>query len=246
VKDRVVVVGGGVTGLAAAGFLAGTHDVTLLEREPELGGYCRTIYQDGFTWDYSGHFFHFRTPWVAERLHARLDRSQLLRVAKRSRVWFRGGYVDYPFQYNIHQLPAADLVRCLADMYAAEAERRTEFGSFADMLYGRYGRALSDLFLIPYNEKLYATSARDLDPDAMGRFFPHIEYGKLLRRLAGREAPATYNDHFDYHRLGARAFVDALASWVPASAIHTGVGASASTSRAGWSGRAGATGRTTA
>ena len=60
-KERVLIVGGGVSGLAAAGFLADEFDCRLLEKEDEIGGYCRTLYQDGFTWDYSGHFFHFRT-----------------------------------------------------------------------------------------------------------------------------------------------------------------------------------------
>jgi protoporphyrinogen oxidase len=223
VRERVVIVGGGVTGLALAGFLADSHAVTLLEREGEVGGYCRTIYQDGFTWDYSGHFFHFRHRWVADRVHARLDRENLLSVRKVSSVHFRGRHVPYPFQYNIHELPLADFVRCLADMHEAEAAGPREWRSFRDMLYGRYGRALSDLFLVPYNEKLYARSCDQLDPEAMGRFFPHIDLQRLLRRIAGDAAQPTYNDRFSYHRRGARAYVEALASYVPRGVVQTGV-----------------------
>lgn len=220
-KERVVIIGGGVTGLAAAGFLADRFACTLLERESEVGGYCRTFYRDGFTWDWSGHFFHFKTPWVAERLHSRLDPADLLTVRRVSRVHFRGGYVDAPFQHHIHQLPLADFVRCLADMHEAQTRPPAPFESFRDMLYGRYGRALSDLFLIPYNEKLYAIDAARLDPEAMGRFFPHIEVGTLLRGLADAARQATYNTTFSYHKRGAQAYVEALASHVPRGVIRT-------------------------
>ncbi|HEU4336468.1 MAG TPA: FAD-dependent oxidoreductase [Nocardioides sp.] len=49
---RVVVVGGGFAGMAAAARLARLgHDVTLLERSERLGGALSTVEQDGFAWD---------------------------------------------------------------------------------------------------------------------------------------------------------------------------------------------------
>jgi UDP-galactopyranose mutase len=49
---KVVVIGGGIGGLAAAARLAKQgHGVTLLESLPELGGAVATVSQDGFRWD---------------------------------------------------------------------------------------------------------------------------------------------------------------------------------------------------
>jgi phytoene dehydrogenase-like protein len=49
---RVVVVGGGFGGMAAAARLARLgHEVTLLERSAHLGGALSSVEQDGFTWD---------------------------------------------------------------------------------------------------------------------------------------------------------------------------------------------------
>jgi uncharacterized protein len=42
-RQRVVIVGGGVAGVALAWLLDGVHDVVLLEAAPELGGHARTI-----------------------------------------------------------------------------------------------------------------------------------------------------------------------------------------------------------
>lgn len=49
---RVVVVGGGFGGMAAAARLAKLgHEVTLLERSDHLGGALTTVERDGFAWD---------------------------------------------------------------------------------------------------------------------------------------------------------------------------------------------------
>jgi len=62
-----VVIGAGVSGLSFANWWRERHPgagVVVLEAEGEPGGYCRTVVQDGFVWDYSGHFFHFRDPSI--------------------------------------------------------------------------------------------------------------------------------------------------------------------------------------
>jgi protoporphyrinogen oxidase len=221
--QRIVIVGGGVTGLAAAGFLADRADCMLLERESEVGGYCRTIYRDGFTWDYSGHFFHFKNEWVADRLHSRMRADEIHIITKIARIYFRGQYVDFPFQLNIDQLPKADFLRCLAEMYGVSQSRPAPYASFQDMVYARYGKSISEFFLIPYTEKLYATPASRLDPDAMGRFFPHVDFSMLISSMEKKVAQPTYNDTFAYHSRGAKAYVEALASYVPPDVVHTGI-----------------------
>ena len=40
---RIAVIGGGISGLGAAHFLSGAHQVTLYEAEPRLGGHARTV-----------------------------------------------------------------------------------------------------------------------------------------------------------------------------------------------------------
>lgn len=53
---RVVVVGGGYGGLAAAVRLAKLgHGVTLVESAPEVGGALRPVVDEGFSWDSSAH-----------------------------------------------------------------------------------------------------------------------------------------------------------------------------------------------
>src|SRR5262245_51921295 len=105
-KVGTLVIGAGVTGLAAAAALGarGDDDYLVVEADAEIGGYCKTIKKDGFVWDYSGHFFHFKHPDVEAFLRERMAGQHVRSVIKKSFIDYEGTFVDFPFQKNIHQL----------------------------------------------------------------------------------------------------------------------------------------------
>lgn len=226
---RTLIIGAGISGLATAAALGerGDLDYLVLEADGEIGGYCKTIKKEGFVWDYSGHFFHFKHPEVEAWLRERMPHQRILDVEKKSFIDYRGHQIDFPFQKNIHQLPQAEFIECLYDLYFARApkellsqvspppsERSIQLDeSFESMLYGRFGRSIAEKFLIPYNEKLYACDLGSLDKDAMGRFFPHADLTDIIRNMKVANN-ATYNAKFTYPEGGAIEYVKALASAV--------------------------------
>jgi protoporphyrinogen oxidase len=211
-STRHLIIGAGVSGLATAAAL-GDEDYLVLEADAEIGGYCKTVRRDGFVWDYSGHFFHFKHPEIEAWLRARMPGQDIRTIAKKSFIRYGAGVVDFPFQKNIHQLPQAEFIDCLHDLYfarAAGAPKAPE-GNFKEMLYARFGRSIAEKFLIPYNEKLYACDLATLDRDAMGRFFPHADLTDIVRNMRAADN-ATYNASFTYPAGGAIEYVNALAS----------------------------------
>ena len=218
-RTKYLVIGGGMSGLSFADWVPG-DDYLVMETLNELGGYCRTIKQDGFVWDFSGHFFHFRRPEIERYLVERMGDQEIRTVAKQSRIYFQGTMVDFPFQKNIHQLPKEDFIDCLHDLYfkdeAYPAERAGE--SFEAMLYAKFGRGIAERFLVPYNEKLYATDLKTLDVDAMGRFFPYADVPEIIRNFR-RADNASYNATFTYPEGGAIQYVHATAAGVNSDKI---------------------------
>ena len=221
-----LIVGAGISGLATAAFTqrsAPDESCLVLEADREIGGYCKTVKRDGFVWDYSGHFFHFKEPDIEAWLRERMPGQKIRAVEKRSLIAYAGGFIDFPFQKNIHQLPKDEFIDCLHDLYFARANTQGAGGggSFKEMLYERLGKSIAEKFLVPYNEKLYACDLGTLDKDAMGRFFPHADLSDIIRNMKTPDR-ASYNARFTYPEGGAIEYVKALASETPATAIALG------------------------
>jgi protoporphyrinogen oxidase len=222
-----VVIGAGASGLGFANWWRERHPgapVVVLEAAAEPGGYCRTVVQDGFVWDYSGHFFHFKDPAIEAWLRARMPGQEVRTVVKRSAIRYAGRDIDFPFQKHIHQLPLDDFLECLVELYfrpgsaAGDGPPR----SFGDMLVRRLGKGITEKFLRPYNEKLYATDLDRLDVDAMGRFFPHADIADIIANMRPKPPGAGdggYNATFTYPAGGAVQYIHALLRDLPAGAV---------------------------
>lgn len=204
-STKFLIVGGGITSLSFAAALE-ESDYLVIEALSDVGGYCQTVKQDGFVWDYSGHFFHFRHPEIERQLVDRIGTHRVRTVEKQSKIFFADDWVDFPFQKNIHQLPRDHFLDCLVDLFERP---QTEPSNFYEMLHAKFGRGISERFLVPYNEKLYATDLRRLDVDAMGRFFPHADVPSIIRGFRHSDNQS-YNATFTYPEGGAIEYVRAI------------------------------------
>ena len=86
------------------------------------------------------------------------------------------------------------------------------------MLYGKFGRSITEKFLRPYNEKLYAVDLSRLDKDAMGRFFPYADVKDIVLNMKKGDN-SSYNTTFLYPKDGAAFIVDKLMTEIDRSRI---------------------------
>ena len=218
----VVCIGAGVSGLGFANAWRARDPgarVVVLERDDEPGGYCRTVEQAGFVWDYSGHFFHFKHPEIEQWLRDRMPGEDVRTVERVAKIRYAGRDIDFPFQKHIHQLPLPEFLECLTELFfRPEGTPR----SFGEMLYARLGKGITDKFLRPYNEKLYATDLDTLDLDAMGRFFPHADLADIIANMRPGARMHGYNATFTYPAGGAVRYIHALLRDLPADAVACG------------------------
>ena len=208
-----VIVGAGVSGLAYAGF--SKNECLLLEKDAEIGGYCKTIKWGDFVLDYSGHFFHFRDTFLEDYICRNMVHDDIRYCEKHTQIFYRQKYIDFPFQKNIHQLDQDEFIDCLYDLFTTTGN---DYFTFKQMLYAKFGQSIAEKFLIPYNEKLYACDLNRLDVDAMGRFFPYADKEEIIRNFK-KTNNNSYNSHFTYPRGGAIEYVKSLASYIGKSNI---------------------------
>lgn len=207
----VICIGAGVSGLGFANWWRERHpdaSVLVLEADRDIGGYCKTVEREGFVWDYSGHFFHFKHPEIEAWLRAKMPGEDIRTVQRAAKIRYAGRDIDFPFQSHIHQLPLDEFLECLTELYFRPQGTPRSFGEMLDM---RLGKGITEKFLRPYNEKLYATSLETLDVDAMGRFFPHADIADIIGNMRPGVRAHGYNATFTYPAGGAIRYIHALA-----------------------------------
>ena len=213
-----IIIGAGITGLSYAMF-KNDGDYVILEKESEIGGYCRTTKRNGYVWDFSGHFFHFQDEGIKNLVLEGMEMEKMVSVIKETRIKYKDLLVDYPFQKNIHQLPKEELLDCLYDLFSIVS---TEYDNFQEMLYCKFGKSIAEKFLIPYNEKLYACDLNTLDKNAMGRFFPFANKEDIIRNFRKTDN-SSYNGSFVYPQGGAVKYVESVATHIDKGKIECSV-----------------------
>ena len=80
-ETKYLIIGAGISGLTFANYCSG--DYLIIEKENEVGGYCRTIKKGEYVWDYAGHFFHFNTEEFKKKFLDKMPADDIIYSARR-------------------------------------------------------------------------------------------------------------------------------------------------------------------
>jgi UDP-galactopyranose mutase len=115
-KTGTVIIGAGPTGLSAAYHL--DADTVLLDKNSTIGGWCRSVDDKGFTFDYAGHIMFSNDPYVL-KLYEVLLGDNLHWQNREAWIYSKDVYTRYPFQGALYGLPPKVITECI--MGAIEA-----------------------------------------------------------------------------------------------------------------------------
>ena len=212
----ILILGGGITGLSTAYHLekAGCADYLLVEKQPVFGGLCASVEHDGFTLDYGGHLLHLHTP-QGKALVRELLGDHLLRHKRQAWIFLEGHKIPFPFQANLWALPEPLREKCVQGL-AEIAPNPPAASDFETWCLTHFGRGIYDVFMRPYNEKLWGRPLKNLTDEWCPSFVPVPTSAQLQ---SGARAQARedfgYNAYFYYPASGGcGALTEALAAKV--------------------------------
>ena len=224
----IVVLGGGITGLAAAGVLVESGmECVVLEREKEAGGHCRSLTAGRYTFDRSGHFLHSSDPPTASWIRD-LEGVSWIETERDARVWLRNTLTPYPFQANLHGHSPEFIRRCLSD-FAAERIREAMRGepvprNFSEWLRTRFGREMCRAFFFPYNRKMWRTPLSRMGVEWTGWSVPVPRFEDLLAGARGETRKGMgYNARFRYPSAGGIGALPSALGRRAEGTVRTGV-----------------------
>ncbi len=224
-KNGIVILGGGLTGLSAGRVLAQSGlPVDIFESDPTVGGISKTVVHNGYRFDLGGHRFFTKNRRI-DRFVRDLMGDELVTVPRKSKIYLRGKYFDYPLKplNAMFGFGVPTTVKILSD-YAAERLRSLVKGrdpaSLEDWVVGNFGRTMFDLYFKVYSEKVWGIdcsriSAAWVDQRVSGLSLSRAVKNALFK-LNGKALP-TLVDRFLYPALGIGRISDRLREDIEAS-----------------------------
>lgn len=221
---QVVIIGAGLTGISAAYHLEhqGFFDYKIFEKESTIGGLCRSITQDGFTFDFTGHLLHISDPYFKSLLEKIIGFDSLNAIHRKSYIYSHETYTHYPFQVNLHGLPVNVIAECIQGFVQRKKKRVTH--TFIEWVQSNFGAGFARHFFIPYQKKIFACDLHDLSASWTGRFVPNTSLEQIIQGVISEpisEQGIGYNAQFFYPKQGGIIFwVQKLADQL-VNQIHT-------------------------
>jgi len=169
-SPKVGILGGGLSGVAYAYFSSRIgYDVTVLEKESALGGLMRSVNEEGFTFDIGGSHIIFSKDFEVLDLMLKLLGENKVRNRRNTAILYKGRLVKYPFENGLSDLPLTENISCLIHFLLARMRKMKNHENLKEFFYGSFGKAISEKYLIPYNEKIWKMRIEDISLDFVGR-----------------------------------------------------------------------------
>jgi protoporphyrinogen oxidase len=228
-QGPILIAGGGPTGLGAAYLLdrLGFDNWLLLERSNTFGGLSRSyLDEQGYTWDIGGHIAFSHYDLFTELLDGLLDEDGWIEHERESWIRILGVWAPYPFQNNLHRLPKAERERCVSGLRRAASEfSERPFSDFADFIDRTFGAGIAELFMTPYNRKVWAVEPAEMDAGWIADRVAIPDVDRVEKNIRDKKDDVSWgpNNTFRFPKHGGTGAIwRALAGKLPSDRLKTG------------------------
>ncbi len=194
-SQSILIVGAGPAGMAAAlGLHQGGRRFTVVERADRVGGLSRTYrFQEGehlFLTDNGPHRFFSKNRSLYALIEGLLD-ERWIEVDRCTRQYIDGKFYDYPVDplqalRNVGLRRAGHMLRDYASSRVRYGLLRSPIHNFEDHIVAHFGRALGELNMINYTEKIWGIPARTIHPNWAAQRISGLSVRSAVRDLAQR------------------------------------------------------------
>lgn len=212
---KIGILGGGLTALTLGNRLK--SDFTILEQETKCGGLCRSLQEDGFTFDCGGSHIIFTKDQGAMDFMLRALGNNKVKNRRNAKTLYKGRYAKYPFENGLSYLSPQDNYECLSAfmkvMIQSECHTPASPGNFKEWCYATFGDGIANKYLIPYNEKIWKYKTELMNVEWIKDRVPQPPMEDVIKSAVGVETEGyTHQLYYYYPEIGGiQALPDSLA-----------------------------------
>lgn len=188
---KVGILGGGLAGLLLGYELSKRgYEVTILEKEERIGGLCKSIYVEGYTFDVGGsHIIFSKDKEILSRMISTIGKENLIRHYRNTKIYYHGKLIKYPFENGLYDLDPFDRYECLKGIVDAYISRETGKATFPrnfkEWCYFVFGKGIAEKYLIPYNEKIWKRPLEEISLEWVGGRVPNPPIDDIIKSAVG-------------------------------------------------------------
>ena len=191
-----IIIGAGISGLAFGYFTK--QPFIIFEKESNVGGLCKSIKDNGFVFDYSGHFIHIKDNKI-KLLIEKLIGKKLLKVQRNSVILFKDKILPFPFQANLYYLDEKYKQECIKGIQNRKDVKIYDDMPFIDWAKAMFGDGITKYFMQPYNQKLWNYNLKKLTADWTAPFVPKPKQESIIESAYKKnDTKYGYNSYFYY------------------------------------------------
>ena len=165
---EVLVLGAGVSGLSVGCHLK-KHgfEVSLYEKEEEIGGLCRSKRYNNLIFDYGVHVSFTSDEYVKDLFAKSVNGNYEEKTVSCLNYW-HGYWIKQEPQNNLHSLPKEVIKKCLIDFIHAKYEDQTEIKNYGDWCHKKFGKFFAENFTNKYTKKFWTVEPQQLTTGWIG------------------------------------------------------------------------------
>ena len=185
INKKIIILGAGPCGLGAGHRLKelGHSNFLILESHCNAGGLASTeIDENNFLWDMGGHVIFSHYQYFDDLMN---DINKNWCYHKRDAfVWMKGTFIPYPLQNNIHHLPQKQMQQCLNGLIEVEknVDSNLPVNNFDEWLEKSFGSGLCEVFLRPYNRKVWGVDPSEMNATWVGERVSTVTVSMLKKK----------------------------------------------------------------
>lgn len=207
-KKSILIIGAGITGLATAYYLSKNYDVTIIEKDKDIGGVSTSFKYKDFVLDYGPHKIYSEIPGIIDEMQSI---CQLQKIKKFNSIYLKGEYYDFPLKITqiLKKMPLTAF-NAGTQIITKNIGKKPD-DSYENYLINRFGKRLYELSFKDYAMKVWGTDPKELDPELAKRRIAVSGIMQLVKSVLFKKTENISAEYFYYPKNGMLELITALA-----------------------------------
>jgi protoporphyrinogen oxidase len=212
-KNKIAVIGSGISGLSAASVLNDIHMVTIFERKSTIGGlvHCDRP-QDVLYHRVGGHVFNSKNKEILDWFWTKFNKeTEFVQAKRNAKIFFKDRLVGYPIENFLYQFDTdvvEKVMKELIDINKGNVIDPMSYDNFEMFLQNTFGNTLYELYFKPYNKKIWKTDLKTVSMQWLEGKLPMPKLHEIvLANISRKEEGEMVHANFYYPKLGGSQFI---------------------------------------